>query len=50
MVFGRASRKKKIVSAKNIYSILNLTIGHVWIFQPDNNPKTNLKNNTKRGH
>ncbi len=28
----------------------NLIMGHVWIFQPDNNPKTNLKNNTKMGH
>ncbi len=25
-------------------------MGHVWIFQPDNNPNTNLKNNTKIGH
>ncbi len=25
-------------------------MGHVWIFQPDNNPNTNLKNNTKMGH
>ncbi len=23
---------------------------HVWIFQPYNNPNTNLKNNTKMGH
>ncbi len=25
-------------------------MGYVWIFQPDNNPNTNLKNNTKMGH
>ncbi len=25
-------------------------MGHVWIFQPDNNPNTNLENNTKMGH
>ncbi len=25
-------------------------MGHVWIFQPDNNPNTNLKNTTKMGH
>ncbi len=25
-------------------------MGHVWIFQPYNNPNTNLKNNTKMGH
>ncbi len=25
-------------------------MGHVWIFQPDNNPNTNLKNNTKMDH
>ncbi len=25
-------------------------MGHVWIFQPDNNPNTNLKNSTKMGH
>ncbi len=25
-------------------------MGHVWIFQPCNNPNTNLKNNTKMGH
>ncbi len=30
--------------------VRNLIMGHVWIFQPDNNPKTNLKNNTKLGH
>ncbi len=28
----------------------NLIMGHVWIFQPYNNPNTNLKNNTKMGH
>ncbi len=28
-------------------SVRNLIMGHVWIFQPDNNPNTNLKNNTK---
>ncbi len=31
-------------------SVRNLIMGHVWIFQPDNNPNTNLKNNTKMGH
>ncbi len=25
-------------------------VSHVWIFQPYNNPNTNLKNNTKMGH
>jgi len=25
-------------------------MGHIWIFQPYNNPNTNLKNNTKMGH
>ncbi len=28
----------------------NLIMGHVWIFKLDNNPNTNLKNNTKIGH
>ncbi len=28
--------------------IRNLIMGHVWIFQPDNNPNTNLKKNTKK--
>ncbi len=28
----------------------NLILGHVWIFQRDNNPNTYLKNYTKRGH
>ncbi len=32
------------------YSVRNLIMGHVWIFQPDNNPNANLKNNTKMGH
>ncbi len=31
-------------------SVRNLIMGHVWIFQPDNNPKTNHKINTKMGH
>ncbi len=31
-------------------SVRNLIMGHVWIFQPDNNSNTNLKNNTKMGH
>jgi len=31
-------------------SVRNLVMGHVWIFQPYNNPNTNLKNNTKMGH
>ncbi len=31
-------------------SVRNLIMGHVWIFQPDNNPNTNLENNTKMGH
>ncbi len=30
-------------------SVRNLVMGHVWIFQPDNNLNTNLKNNTKNG-
>ncbi len=30
--------------------VRNLIMGHVWIFQQDNNPNTNLKNNTKMGH
>ncbi len=28
----------------------NLIMRYVWIFQPYNNPNTNLKSNTKRGH
>ncbi len=38
---------------KNQYatdSVRNIIIGHVWIFQPDNNPNTNLKNNTQMPH
>ncbi len=31
-------------------SVRNLIMGHVWIFQPYNNPNTDLKNNTKMGH
>ncbi len=31
-------------------TVRNLIMGHVWIFQPDNNPNTNLKNITKMGH
>ncbi len=31
-------------------SVRNLLMSHVWIFQPDNNPNTNFKNNTKMGH
>ncbi len=31
-------------------AVRNLIMGHVWIFQPDNNPSTNPKNNTKMGH
>ncbi len=31
-------------------SVRNLIIGHVWIFQPYNNPNTNHKNYTKMGH
>ncbi len=31
-------------------SVRNIIRGHVWIFQQDNNPNTNLKNNTKMGH
>ncbi len=31
-------------------SVRNLIMGHVWIFQPYNNPNTNLKNITKMGH
>ncbi len=34
-------------------SVRNLIMGHVWIFQPYNNPNAiyaNLKNNTKMGH
>ncbi len=31
-------------------SVRNLIMGRVWIFQPDNIPNTNLKNNTKMGH
>ncbi len=28
-------------------SVRNLIMGHVWIFQPNKIPNTNLKNNTK---
>ncbi len=31
-------------------SVRNLIMGHVWIFQLDNNPHKILKNNTKMGH
>ncbi len=31
-------------------SVRNLIMGHVWIFQPDNIPNTNFKNNTKISH
>ncbi len=31
-------------------SVRNLIMGHVWIFQPYNNPDTNLKNYTKMDH
>ncbi len=34
---------------KKWLTVRNIIMGHVWIFQPDNNPKTNLKNNTKMG-
>ncbi len=29
---------------------INLIMGHVWIFQPYNNPNKNLTNNSKMGH
>ncbi len=41
---------QQIKNQKETDSVRNLIMGHVWIFQPDNNPKTNLKNNTKMGH
>ncbi len=45
------SIKYQQIKNKNLTdSVRNLIMGHVWIFQPDNNPKTNLKNNTKMGH
>ncbi len=31
-------------------TVTKLIMGRVWIFQPDNNPNTKLKNNTKMGH
>ncbi len=31
-------------------TIRNLIMGHVWIFQPYNNPNTKLKNNTQKCH
>ncbi len=31
-------------------SVRNLIMGHVWIFQPYNNPNTNFRNNIKMGH
>ncbi len=34
----------------NKWLTINLIMGHVWIFQPYNNPNTNLKNNTKMCH
>ncbi len=40
-----SDKKKKITD-----SVKNLIMGHVWIFLPDNNPNTNLKNNTKMDH
>ncbi len=41
---------QQIKNQKVTDSVRNLVMGHVWIFQTDNNPKTNLKNNTKMGH
>ncbi len=31
-------------------SVRNRIMDHDWIFQPDNSPSTNLKNNTKMSH
>ncbi len=31
-------------------SVRNLIMGHVWIFQPYNNPNPNFRNNIKMGH
>ncbi len=31
-------------------SVRNLIMGHIWIFQLDNNPKTNQKTTQKLGH
>jgi len=31
-------------------SARNLIMGHVWLFQQDSDPKTNIKIKTKMGH
>ncbi len=42
------SIKYQQIKNKNLTdSVRNLIMGHVWIFQPDNNPKTNLKKTQK---
>ncbi len=41
---------QQIKNQKVTDSVRNLIMGHVFIFQLDNNPKTNLKSNTKMGH
>ncbi len=61
MLFGRVSRKKSrkenafTKKQSPAYSVIRHNWNfkcflNVWIFQLDNNPKTNLKNNTKMGH
>ncbi len=44
-ILSNTNRLKKVTD-----SFRNRIMGHVWIFQPDNNLNTNLKNNTKMGH
>ncbi len=41
---------QQIKNQQVIDSVRNIIMGHVWIFQPYNNPNPNLKNNTKMGH
>ncbi len=41
----------QIQQVKKLFEkVWNLIMAYVWIFQPYNNPNTNLKNNTKMGH
>ncbi len=44
-ILSNNNRKKKVTDSDK-----NLIMRYVWIFQPYNNPNTNLKSNTKRGH
>ncbi len=45
--FYQIPKDKTIISD---WLVINLIMGQVWIFQPYNNPNTNVKNNTKIWH